>query len=356
MAAGVVKSIFTNIKMKKSRIIKIAPQAAIQGGEIYIECEDFAVRSGGDVRCLFDDQIGALTAVSSRRIISIVPELRRRSTEMTEIKLFSDGEYSENSYKMTTASKLADGLHIVANPLFDPNDNCLIVTRSGSRGQELPVTLFRLRLDGDLEDISGDVLNPTGLAIDPNGQIFVSSRAEGTVYRLTDEDDAASFAADLGIATGIAFDKRGNLYVGDRSGTIYKINSIGESQVFATLEQSIAAYHLAFGLDDALYVTRPNVASYDSIVKIDESGEVSTFYRGLGRPQGLAFDRNGNLYVAACLRERRGIVRITPDGEAEIFVSGMNVVGLCFGKNGEMFVATNDAIHTLNLDIYGILT
>ena len=38
---------------------------------------------------------------------------------------------------------------------------------------------------------------------------------------------------------------------------------------------------------------------------------MKTFFRGLGRPQGLAFDRDGNLFVAACYAGQRGIVRIT---------------------------------------------
>jgi hypothetical protein len=68
----------------------------------------------------------------------------------------------------------------------------------------------------------------------------------------------------MGIATGIAFDRDGNLFVGDRSGTIFKVGPdrrrrrSGDWQrlaaapadreifVYATLEPSIAAYHLAF--------------------------------------------------------------------------------------------------------------
>ena len=50
----------------------------------------------------------------------------------------------------------------------------------------------------------------------------------------------------MGIATGIAFDREENLYVGDRSGTIFKISPSREIFVFATLEPSLAAYHLAF--------------------------------------------------------------------------------------------------------------
>src|SRR6202012_4528536 len=128
----------------------------------------------------------------------------------------------------------------------------------------------------------------------------------------------------MGIATGIAFDPIGNLYVGDRSGTIFKISPDREIFVFATLEPSIAAYHLAFSPAGELFVTGPTTSSYDRFYRISPAGEVSVFFRGLGRPQGLAFDRAGNLYVAASLGGKRGIVRITPQAEAEVVLGGSN--------------------------------
>lgn len=163
------------------------------------------------------------------------------------------------------------------------------------------------------------------------------------------------FAGDLGIATGLAFNRQGEMFVGDRGGKIYRVNEIGEARPWAEHEPSVSAYHLAFGPDNALYVTGPTVSSFDSIVRFDEDGEASVFFRGLGRPQGLAFDREGNLYVAASLRGRRGIVRISPDGDANIVVAGMNLVGLAFSPNGEMAVATNEAVYRLPLEIYGTL-
>jgi sugar lactone lactonase YvrE len=220
----------------------------------------------------------------------------------------------------------------------------------------VPVSIFRITRDGIVEDFSSDVMNPTSIAFGRTERMFVTSRFDGTVYRVTAEREFVAFAADLGVATGLAFNRNGEMFVGDRSGTIFKINEIGEAKPWAQHEPSVSAYHLAFGPDGSLYVSGPTVSSFDSITRFDEDGNASTFYQGLGRPQGLAFDRAGNLYVAASLRGRRGIVRISPDGsDVQLVVSGMNVVGLAFGSVGEMIVATNGAVYTIPLGIHGTL-
>jgi sugar lactone lactonase YvrE len=249
------------------------------------------------------------------------------------------------------AKRLAEDLHPVANPAFDPDDGSIFVTRSGSRGEQLPVTIFRIDVNGEVTEFSGDITNPTGIAFDSTGQMFVSSRMDGNVYRITPFKEAVAFARNLGIATGIAFDAADTMYVGDRTGTIYKVNGIGEETAWAQLEPSVSAYHLAVGPDQALYVTGPTVASFDSVTRVSADGEVSVFYKGLGRPQGLAFDAAGNLCVAASLRGRRGIVRIAPDGkDAEMFVAGMNLVGLAFNAAGNLAIASTDSIYSLAIE------
>src|SRR5260370_707799 len=153
------------------------------------------------------------------------------------------------------------------------------------------------------------------------GNLFVSCRSDGTVHRITPEGRAEQWVEGMGIATGLAFDRNGNLYVGDRSGTVFKISPSREIFVFATLEPSVAAYHLAF----------------------HPSGDVSVFFRGLGRPQGLALDRDGNLYVAASYGGRRGIVRITPQAQAEVVLSGSGIVGMALQPSGRAILATSEA-------------
>ena len=333
------------------RIERIDPRAAIPGGEVVIVCEDFNPLGEGTSGCLFDGERGHLVAASSSRVMVLVPESNFGGS--VETSLESNGEYSESS-SLTVGTKLAEDLHPVTSPAYDPDDGSLFVTRSGSRGQQLPVTLFRIGIDGDVQEFSGDIINPTGIVFDPAGQMFVTSRMDGIVYRITPFKEAVVFAQNLGVATGIAFDRQGRMYVGDRTGTIYRVNGIGEEQAWAQVEPSVSAYHLAFGPDDALYVTGPTVSSHESVIRIDENATSTVFFRGLGRPQGLAFDREGNLYVAASIKGRRGVVRINPSGSnAELFVAGMNIVGLAFSEEGDMAVATNDAVYSLPLGIKG---
>ena len=182
----------------------------------------------------------------------------------------------------------------------------------------------------------------------------MSSRNDGTIHRVSPTGESMQWIEGMGIATGIAFDAAGNLYVGDRSGTIFKIGPNREIFVFATLEPSVAAYHLAFSPAGELYVTGPTTSSFDRVYRINPAGEVTTFYRGMGRPQGLAFDKHGNLYVAGSLAGRRGIARINTNGEAELVLSGSNIVGLALLPSRRAYITTTNSLYSLDWNVEGI--
>jgi sugar lactone lactonase YvrE len=101
-------------------------------------------------------------------------------------------------------------------------------------------------------------------------------------------------------------------------------------------------------------VTGPTTSSFDAVYRIDSHGSVTNFFRGLGRPQGLAFDAEGNLYVAASLSGKRGIVKLTPNAKASIEVSGQNLVGLAFAPGRSAVLATTGAVHHLSWNIQGL--
>ena len=99
-------------------------------------------------------------------------------------------------------------------------------------------------------------------------------------------------------------------------------------------------------------MTNPSMSGYDDIHRITPDGERRRFVTDLGRPQGLAFDRQDNLYVVAYYRGEAGIIKITPQGEASHVVSGVNLVGLALDSVGHMMVVSTSAVYQLNREAF----
>ncbi|HYH00795.1 MAG TPA: gluconolaconase [Terriglobales bacterium] len=329
------------------QIERVEPGASLPGGEVRIVGRALRPADLRRPKVRFGEAEGSIVVSSDEFLIARVPE----SALSGPVTVAIDGS-SSNSYDLKVAIPIAENLHPVANPALDAEGN-IYATFSGSRGQNVPVAVFKVDTNYNVRPFVAEMMNATGLAFDRAGYLYVSSRFDGTVYRVAPNGSVSSYAQGMGIATGIAFDSNENLYVGDRSGTIFKIARDRQIFVYATLEPSVSAYHLAIGPGGDLYVTGPTTSSFDAVYKVDPHGTVSVFYRGLGRPQGLAFDVDGNLYVAASLRGKRGIVRITPQSEASLVVSGQNLVGLAFGPGRTVVLATTNAVHHLSWDVQG---
>ncbi len=333
---------------RKPVIAEVSPRAGISGGEVWIKGTGLTENGRIRPKVRFGDQTAGLTMTSSTRLVVRVPE-RVVGGDVT----VDTGSAVSSPERFTVGLTLAENLHPVANPAVDAAGN-IFTTLSGSRGQKTPVSVYKIEQNRAVRSFLTDLMNPTGLAFDHDGLLYISSRSEGTIYQITPDGRRSIYAEGMGIATGIAFDKEGDLYVGDRSGTIFKINRDRKIFVFATLEPSVAAYHLAFGPGGILYVTGPTTSSFDHVYRISPSGEVSSFFQGLGRPQGLAFDVDGNMYVAASLEGRRGVVRLTPGGGAEWIVSGPGIVGVAFTAHRSMILACGTALYELLINIEGM--
>lgn len=340
-------NLLTRTPANTPRIASVFPAAALPGGELELRGTGLVPEGYHQPAATIGETAMPVVMSAGARVLLRVPE----GALSGNVGLRIAGKTS-NTLPVAVGVVAAENVHAVANPAADAEGN-IYVTLSGSRGQETPVSVFQIDTQCQIRPFVTGIVNATGLALDSEGNLYVSSRHEGMVYRVTPSGAKSVFTEGMGVATGLAFDANGFLYVGDRSGTIFKIAPDRQIFVFATLEPSVAAYHLAFGPAGVLFVSGPTTSSHECIHAIDRDGAITDYYRGLGRPQGMAVDAAGNLYVAASLEGRRGIVRITPQKEASLVVSGSGIVGLTFLPDGGAALATQTAVYQIDMGVTG---
>jgi sugar lactone lactonase YvrE len=332
------------------RLTSVRPLWAIEGGHVTLDGEGFPFENG-----VPHVRVGALAArlsAASPSSLTVVvpPGLEGGSTPVRVDELPGETAFIE------IGAPLVSGVHHVDSPAYDRHGN-LYVTFSGSRGQQAPVAIFVVRPDGTREPFVSDLPNPTSLAFDREGKLYVSSRFDGSVYRVEADGKATLYATDLGVACGLAFGPEGTLYVGDRSGSILRVETDGRARQFATLPASIAAFHLAFGPDDYLYVTAPTLGTNDGVYRISPDGTAAMWCAGFGRPQGLAFDNAGHLFLVDALAGSSALYRIRIDapGEPELMLAGGPLIGLAFDPHGGIALAASETVYRLNVPVRGLL-
>jgi IPT/TIG domain/NHL repeat len=333
-------------------ITSLRPLWALEGGRLTICGEGFRIDPE-----LPEVTIGEAPArvvrASPRALTVLVPQGLRAGRHPVRVA----GLAGETPL-VDVAGALATDLHQVDSPAYDA-DGTLVATVSGSRGQQGPVALYRVTPDGSRTTFIGeDLPNPTSLAFDERGTLYVTSRFEGSLYRVTRDGEVSVVASELGTPCGLAFGPDHALYVGDRSGSILRI-AAGRAVQFASLPPSVVAYHLAFGPDGRLYVSAPTLASSESLYRIGADGQVSRFGPGFGRPQGLAFDDQGRLYVADSLAGGSGgLYRLdpaTPDAPPERLIAAGGILGIAFDPRGGLALATAETVFRLEVPLRGRL-
>ena len=328
--------------------IHVVPSHIVPGGGITIQGEGFETKRAHTIRVFCGEKQVEVNGVTETKIAATIPEDAVAGNN--EIRVEFEGGLSSSS-PVCIAKEIAGKLQPVANPVFD-NEKKLYVTLSGSRGTKVPVSIYCISDYGKAEPYNADILNPTGLAWGSDNCLYVSSRAEGTVYRINSDREIELFADGLGIATDIAFDPEGILHVGDRRGNILRVERNGEVRSFCRLEPSVSAYHLVFDREGNLFVSVPSLASRDQIFRIDAGAKVELFYQGFGRPQGMAFDEEGLLYVAEGLPGYSGVYVIDGSGVGlECRIASPPVVGVVFDNEGALVVATKSTLYSMGRPI-----
>lgn len=325
--------------MPRAQIDRIEPTAVIPGGHLVVSGSGFQVRPGTVPHVALGGVHARVLRVSSRVVVVDVPADAPGGQQAVSI-----AGLEGSTPLVMVGSVVATGVHQVDSPAFDAQGR-LHATLSGQRGQETPVSVFRIGPDGAREPLVTGLGNATSLAFGPDGLLYVSSRFEGTVSRVHPSGNLEKFAEGLGVAFGLAFTHEGDLLVGDRSGTIHRVRPDGSHTPLASIPPSVAAVHLAVAPDDTVIVSAPTLNSSDALYRVSPDGEVTRWLDGFGRPQGMAFDAQGVLHVVDALAGDSLVYRIGPDESRTAVVSGAGLLGIAFDPtDGAMTVCTDDTI------------
>jgi len=264
----------------KPHIEAVAPTCALPGGDIRIVGKGLRPAELRRPSVHFGEIEGSVLISSDDFVVARVPEGAASGPVLVSTNGGANGHVS-NPHSIKVAAPVADTLHPVTNPALDREGN-IYVTFSGSRGQKVPVSIFKIDTNYNVKPFLSDMMNATSIAFDREGQMYVSSRHDEAVYKVAPNGTMSTYAEGMGIATGIAFDAAENLYVGDRSGTIFKIARDRQIFVFATLEPSVSAYHIAFGPHGDMFVTGPALPVSTASTKSIRTGPSQCFTAALG--------------------------------------------------------------------------
>jgi sugar lactone lactonase YvrE len=324
-------------------LVGLTPHRAVEGGRVRLEVSGLEIPASGMPVVTIGGTRAEVAFASSRRLTLVVPEGIEAGSRPIALE-----DAPGTSAFLDVGRRIATGFHQVDSPVID-DEGRIYVTYSGPRGQQSSVSVYRVSDDGLRDVFVTGITNATSMAFDPQGRLHVSSRFDGTVCRVDAEGTAEVIASDLGVACGLTFDGDGVLFVGDRSGTIFRIGRTGGPIAFASLPSSVAAYHVAWNpMDGALYVTAPTLSTRDVLYRVGRHGDVSVVCHSFGRPQGLAIDAQGTVYVAEALAGASGIYRLRPgQSEPDCLISGPALIGVALHPRGGFVVSTAESVYRI---------
>jgi hypothetical protein len=177
---------------------------------------------------------------------------------------------------------------------------------------------------------------PETMVFDSSGNLFVSNGSAKTIKKITPSGIKSTFASGVDVV-GMAFDAFGNLFVSQRSkdkdaseGVILEFAPDGSSEVFAS--NLTKPQGLAFDSLGNLYVADP---VHDAILKISPDGRQTTFASKISQLHSLAFDTtNGNLLVTGLSLDATSglqvstLFRVSPSGVVDTVMTATTIPSL----------------------------
>ena len=238
------------------------------------------------------------------------------------------------------------------NTVLKISPNGLSTTLAGVLGQT-----------GSLDETAALALfnNPTGLAVDPQGNIVVADSGNNTVRRISTSArvttlaghapwaapvDGTGSAAGFVAITGLASDKLGRIAVVEAS-AVRSINGAGAVSTVPGLSISSSRPRYsgaAFDVAGNLYTARNHYMgtfSDSTILKIAANGSSVPFSYGYDFFEDLALDVLGNIFATKMSSDP--ITKISVGGSQSSFpTSAKYLTALTMGISGDLYACTSD--------------
>jgi sugar lactone lactonase YvrE len=221
----------------------------------------------------------------------------------------------------------------LARPLQHPEGICWDplsqrVYCGGEGGQ-----IYAVTLQGEIEEIANTGGSILGLAVDVGGRVYACDWHRAEVVRVDPEtgkvDVYSTGAPDLPISdpNSVVFADDGTMYlVGSENPAIFRVSRTGETTVWTT---AVGGYPNGITLTpegDAVVVVQSHPDDYEGgrVWRVPILGDGSAGSPEVMAelfhtvPDGVAYDQDGNCYIAHYTPDR--IDRIRPDGTVETIV------------------------------------
>jgi streptogramin lyase len=223
----------------------------------------------------------------------------------------------------------------------------------------------------------GQFLNPTGVAVDNQGNLYVAERGNNRIQKLSPDDEPLAQWGSQGNGLGqfygpcgVAVDVQGNVYVvetlGDR---VQKFSPQGKP--LAQWGTAGGPVHSEAGYQDPKSVAVNSQGDVYSVVNAGNGAdpnprirelspdgnlltELGSFGDGPGQfryPTGLTVDQAGNVYVADGVNH--SVQKLSPDGEPLArwdLDSSLQPIGLALDTQGNLYVVDQVGVQKLSAE------